>query len=236
MVLAQLRRILYRSRAMTDASFFCDPLWNVVGVRADFVTRVPGVEPSYEKEEVLQRLMPWHERALSTLGFSWEQLRRAEQVHGAGLAVVGKEGCSEPVSGVDGLLAAEQDICLGIYVADCAPVYVVDRKTRALALLHSGRKGSELNITGRAIECMGAEFGSEAADLIVVIGPCIRPPHYEMNCAELIMQSALAAGVPKASIFDSGICTAETMERHYSYRMEKGLTGRMLALLGRREP
>jgi len=32
-------------------------------------------------------------------------------------------------------------------------------------------------------------------------------------------------------IYDSGICTACYLEAYYSYRAEKGRTGRMLALL-----
>ena len=34
---------------------------------------------------------------------------------------------------------------------------------------------------------------------------------------------------------DSGVCTACDLKRYYSYRAEKGQTGRMLALLALRE-
>jgi copper oxidase (laccase) domain-containing protein len=33
-------------------------------------------------------------------------------------------------------------------------------------------------------------------------------------------------------IHDSGVCTACDLDRYYSYRVEKGKTGRMLALVG----
>jgi len=219
---------------MTDASFFCEPLWEVNGVRADFVSRVPGVQPSYDKDEVLGRLQPWHERSLEVMGFSWSQLRRAEQVHQAELAIVDASGDASLISGVDGLLTQSLDVCLGIYVADCAPIYLVDQQSGALALLHSGRKGSELNILGRAIECMGAEFGSRPEEILVILGPCIRPPHYEVDIVEMIRSSARKAGIRDEYFCDSGVCTADTMSWNYSYRMEKGLTGRMLALLGRK--
>jgi copper oxidase (laccase) domain-containing protein len=32
---------------------------------------------------------------------------------------------------------------------------------------------------------------------------------------------------------DAGVCTSGDLRRYYSYRMEKGRTGRMLALLGK---
>ena len=40
-------------------------------------------------------------------------------------------------------------------------------------------------------------------------------------------------GVPASQVADSGICTGAEVDRYYSYRIEKGRTGRMLALLGR---
>ena len=77
------------------------------------------------------------------------------------------------------------------------------------------------------------EFGSDPRDLTAVLGPCIRPPHYEIDFASQIRDQALAAGVPENQYFDSGLCTASDLSRFYSYRIEKGNTGRHLALLGR---
>jgi len=41
------------------------------------------------------------------------------------------------------------------------------------------------------------------------------------------------AGVPENQFTDLGTCTSSDLESYYSYREEKGSTGRMLALLGR---
>jgi purine-nucleoside/S-methyl-5'-thioadenosine phosphorylase / adenosine deaminase len=72
-------------------------------------------------------------------------------------------------------------------------------------------------------------FGSEPAQLIVQLSPCIRPPHYEIDFAAEIIRQCRALGVKE--IHDSGVCTANEVGRYYSYRAEKGKTGRMLALL-----
>jgi copper oxidase (laccase) domain-containing protein len=77
---------------------------------------------------------------------------------------------------------------------------------------------------------MVESFGSEPPELIVQLSPCIRPPHYEIDFAAEIVQQCRAIGVKE--IYDSGICTACELDRYYSYRAEKGKTGRMLALLG----
>jgi copper oxidase (laccase) domain-containing protein len=201
--------------------------------RHRFVMRHPEVVVDAEREEVVARLWPWHEEQMRGLGFGPEQLVRAEQVHGAGVAVVKRaEGM---VAGVDGLISNEPGLVLGIYVADCCAVYLVEPEAGSFGLVHSGKRGSELNIVGEAIRLMVREHGACPGRMKVVLSPCIRPPRYEVDFAEQIREGALEAGVIQENVMDSGVCTATDLLRFYSYRAEKGRTGRMLALLGRRE-
>jgi copper oxidase (laccase) domain-containing protein len=95
--------------------------------------------------------------------------------------------------------------------------------------MHSGKKGTELGIVAKAITAMAAHFGSRASDLTVQLSPCIRPPHYEIDFAAEIVRQCREAGV--AAVHDGGVCTACDLQRYYSYRAEKGRTGRMLAYL-----
>jgi copper oxidase (laccase) domain-containing protein len=76
-------------------------------------------------------------------------------------------------------------------------------------------------------------LGVNAADCIAVISPCIRPPHYEVDIVTMIKQELEDAGVQPKNIIDSGLDTAADLDTFYSYRIEKGNTGRMLALFGR---
>jgi copper oxidase (laccase) domain-containing protein len=62
-----------------------------------------------------------------------------------------------------------------------------------------------------------------------VVSPCIRPPDYDIDFAAIIRQQANELGI--ANFHDSCQNTATDLEMHYSYRIEKGQTGRMLALL-----
>jgi copper oxidase (laccase) domain-containing protein len=98
--------------------------------------------------------------------------------------------------------------------------------------VHSGKKGTERAIVSKALEKMRDGFGSNPAELVVQLSPCIRPPHYETDFAATIVEQCRAAGVKQ--IHDSGVCTACDLQRYYSYRAEKGKTGRMLALVGLR--
>jgi YfiH family protein len=154
-----------------------------------------------------------------------------EQVHGNQIAIIDVVPNTEKeFQGADGLITNQPGVLLGIHVADCCAVYIVDPKTPAAGLVHSGKKGTELGIARRAIQEMARHFGSEPQDLIVQLSPCIRPPHYEVDFAAEIVRQCRSAVVKQ--IHDTGVCTACNLERYYSYRAEKGRTGRMLALLG----
>ena len=150
----------------------------------------------------------------------------AEQVHGGKVVMVGGPGFHR---GADALVADRPGLTLGIYVADCAAVYLADQHGRAVGLVHSGRAGTALNITGRTIDLMRTGFGIEPADLVVHLSPCIRPPLYEIDFAAEIAAQARDAGA--GQVIDDGICTGREVGRYYSYRVERGRTGRMLAVL-----
>jgi copper oxidase (laccase) domain-containing protein len=200
-----------------------------------FVRRVPGLDTSLSKQEVIERLAPWHLAAVEALGFSQERFFTAEQVHGDSIAVITEESPRHTMH-VDGLMTNVPGLLLGIHVADCGPVYILDPVRRAAALLHSGRKGTELGVAPAAIRLMKERFGSDPGDLIVQLGPCIRVPQYDVDFASRILADCRSAGVPAGQVHDCGTCTALDPEHYYSYRREMGKTGRLLALLGWRSP
>lgn len=170
---------------------------------------------------------------METLGWRWKDLRRAEQVHGTRVALVGDIGSNYPVEGVDGLLCSGVSDCvLAIYVADCAAVWLYDKENCHRALIHSGKAGTAGNIVANTIRSMKKFLGVDPANLISVISPCVRPPHYEEDIPTAIKNQLLNEGVLEEQIHDSGLDTAADTRRFYSYRMEKGQTGRMLALFG----
>ena len=125
------------------------------GFQHAFVRRVPGVDVSYDKSEVLARLDAVHRQVRDSLGLGRATFLTAEQVHGKKVAVI-----DSPVSvdrcfdSCDGLVTNQRDVCLGIYVADCCAVFLLDPIRRAIGLAHSGKKGTELRIVSEAIALM----------------------------------------------------------------------------------
>ncbi len=191
-----------------------------------FVLRVPGLDVRADREIALRRLEAFHEVARRSFGA--RQFRFAEQVHGNSVAVVTADSTAKTAD-VDALLTRDPEVLLGVRVADCCAVFLVDPCRTAIGLVHSGRKGTELNIVGAAVQKMATEFGTDPAELVAQLSPCIRPPFYEVDFAAEIVRSLKRSGV--SHVFDSGENTAADLEKYYSYRMEKGHTGRMLALL-----
>jgi purine-nucleoside/S-methyl-5'-thioadenosine phosphorylase / adenosine deaminase len=206
--------------------------------RHAFTQRIPGIDVSHDKAEVLKRLEAAHREIRNSIGVGDWPLFTAQQIHGNKIAIVDPESCSgsrvgcegREFAGCDGIITNQRGIMLGVYVADCCAVYIVDPKTPAIGLVHSGRKGTELEIVKHAIRQMIDRFGSDPPDLVVQLSPCIRPPHYEVDFASEIIRQCRALGVKE--IHHSGVCTACELKRYYSYRPEKGKTGRMLALIG----
>jgi polyphenol oxidase len=206
-------------------------LSNIGICRHVFTRRIPGIDVSHDKTEVLQRLERAHREIQCAIGMGDWPLMTAEQVHGNKIAVIDLPVQSDKhFTGYDGFITNQRGLALGVHVADCCAVYIIDPKTLAIGLVHSGCKGTELGIAASAIDQMTATFGSSAADLIVQLSPCIRPPHYEIDFAAQIIDQCRSRGVRQ--IHDNGVCTACDLDAYYSYRAEKGKTGRMLALLG----
>lgn len=197
-------------------------------LRSAFVTRCPGIDVTTDRETALARLWSIHREIADEAGFAGMPFAKAEQVHG-NLVTRVDAAPPETAPGADGLMTSVPGICLAIYVADCAAVFIADRHGRGISLVHSGKKGTEQGITSRAIEKMQAELGIAPSDLIVQISPCIRPPHYEIDFAADIVRQAREAGA--GEVIDCNLCTASDPARYYSYRREKGRTGRLLALI-----
>ena len=199
--------------------------------RHTFIKRIQGIDVSHGKTDALKRLDAVHREIRHAIGIGDWPLLTAEQIHGNKIAVVDRAVDKDKhFAGCDGFITNQPRISLGVHVADCCAVYIVDPKTPAVGLVHSGRKGTELGVVTNAINQMIERFGSNPAEMIVQLSPCIRPPHYEIDFTAKIIEQCRDEGVRK--IHDSGVCTACHVDLYYSYRAEKGKTGRMLALLG----
>ncbi len=197
-------------------------------------------------------------RFSDALGIPPDRWVTAEQVHGNAVAVVTEADAGRKLSGVDALVTDARETPLVLFFADCASVALVDTRTHAIGLAHAGWRGTAAEIALKTVRAMADTFGTRPGEVRAALGPCIGPCCYEVGpevavalkrwdgaihrisgraFADLVAVNRaqlLQAGVSPDRIAVSGLCTACQSDWFFSYRRD-GLTGRMAALLLRRE-
>lgn len=167
---------------------------------------------------------------------------------------------SSQIQEADGIFTSERGLMVGIQTADCVPVLVADPENRAVAAFHAGWRGTVDRIVELGIAQMRRELGSDPAELVAAIGPCIgaccytvgdevREKFYagfsyagdllaasgedlRLNLVEANRRQLLDAGLPARSISVVGGCTSCQPELFYSHRASGGHAGRMMAVIG----
>jgi YfiH family protein len=112
-----------------------------------------------------------------------ETVAHARQVHGADVYLHRERGAPGIVvmDGWDGHATSVPGLLLTASVADCVPVFIADPRRRAIAMVHSGWRGTAGGIAERAIGLLASEFGSRPADLVLHCGPAICGRCYEVG-------------------------------------------------------
>jgi YfiH family protein len=145
----------------------------------------------------------------------------------------------------DGHATLERGLALAVTVADCVPIFLVHPPTGAVALLHSGWRGTAGNILNEGIRTLSTA-GIAPDELHVHLGPAICGRCYEVSAdvrsellgtpatrsghvdlRSLIAAAAQAAGVRHISV--SPYCTRCDNDRFFSHRA--GDAGRQIAVI-----
>lgn len=114
-------------------------------------------------------------RVAATAGVAPGCLLRLKQVHG-NRVVVARAGQRRPDARppeADIMLTDDPGVALAVQVADCVPLLIADRSSRAVAAAHAGWRGTAANVARTAVAAMAREFGSRPEDLVVAHGPSI---------------------------------------------------------------
>ena len=170
------------------------------------------------------------------------------QVHGA--HVINHETFADGMlftDDADGHITRVVGTLLGVSVADCVPVFIVDERQRMAGALHAGWRGVAAKILDRGIKCMGGT----PASMHVHLGPAICGDCYEVgpevhtqlglsdpgknaniDIRGVLVQQALAAGISEANITSSSFCTRCSDSPFFSHRA--GHPERQVGVIGLR--
>ncbi|GAB3334475.1 peptidoglycan editing factor PgeF [Larkinella ripae] len=193
------------------------------------------------------------QRFFSALGVDPEQVTSSYQVHGDQILTVTKPGRFE---GFDALITNQPNHFLTVTVADCTPILLYDREKRAVAAIHAGWRGTVARIVEKTVQALQDQFGTNPADCFAFVGTCIdrcdfevgpevaeqfdkehqqfdqRRQKFTVDLKTANLAQLQAAGIPAYQIGVSPYSTIAHNRDYFSYRAEKGTTGRMLALIG----
>lgn len=219
-------------------------------------TRLFDPEPGTEWRDSVRRLRTLIEHARLPQP---ERIVLTKQVHGDRVA----DACAPPhdteadeatggyrVLDCDGLLATEPGVAVVVRTADCLPIVLWQPGTTLLAAVHSGWRGTMVNILGRAVEALSAR-GGDPARMHAWLGPRIGVDAYEvsedllrqflerwggrgvfwkgrhLDLAALNRQHARTAGLASASYHDANLCTYDSGGRFPSHRRDGDRRGQV---------
>ena len=243
-------------------------------VKHCFTTRIGGVSrgiynslnTSDDKEDPIENVHRNLELVCGAIGINYRNLVFSDQTHEDNIRIVSiadlGKGISVPndINNTDGLMTNIPGIPLITFYADCVPLFFLDKENKAIAVVHSGWKGTVLKIGAKTIRQMTEVYGTKSGDCLVGIGPSIGPECFEVG-QEVADQFAgsfgtrthiirplekgkytvdlwaanklmlMEMGVPEENITISGLCTKCREDLFFSYRREKGRTGSMSAIM-----
>jgi polyphenol oxidase len=103
------------------------------------------------------------------------------QVHGASVVRAHREKTWRECDSCDALWSDESHTALGIKVADCLPVTMIDPAHSIIANVHSGWRGAVQRITAETLDALARETPFDAAESFAYLGPSIRACCFEVG-------------------------------------------------------
>lgn len=247
--------LLLRERAEPGAvpRFVLDEWRSRFGVVAGITGRGDGAGRGFD-------LGLWTEAPVRDVMQRWTAFRSEEpgfhgvvlgmQVHGDRVLWHEQAAGWSQVDGVDGHATAAPGVLLTVTVADCVPVYLHCPRTRAVALLHAGWRGTAAGILEAGVALLEARSGASRAEMAMHCGVGICGDCYEvgpevleavglrgdgrgpwlLDLRERLQAQGEALGLGEVSRSDW--CSAHHRPLFYSHRKSGGSDGRMVAYIG----
>jgi YfiH family protein len=198
-----------------------------------------------------------YSRLTSSIGCGDEPPLRVHQVHGCEVACVEAGKAFDTGRRADALVSRDGRV-ISVRTADCVPVLLCSGDGRIVAAVHAGWRGIVAGIipaaTGQMLKGAGA-----ADTILAAIGPCISGEAFEVGAEVLeafihvfgdaapiartpdgkptvdlrraARMQLLSSGLRESNIDSTDRCTVTHRDEFFSHRRERGITGRMAAVI-----
>jgi YfiH family protein len=182
------------------------------------------------------------------------------QVHGGTVIDLPRGAAFESGVKADAMVSDDESRILAVRVADCVPVLLSTRDGRRVAAIHAGWRGVIAEIVPAAVRMLLREARVE--DIVAAIGPCIGFEAFEVGPEVLeqfiaafgddapirrrddgkghvdlraaIRTQLLQLGIRGEQIDTTNRCTFRDADEFFSHRRDRGVTGRMMAIISPR--
>jgi YfiH family protein len=163
----------------------------------------------------------------------------------------------------DSLITRDPGFALGIFTADCLPIFLHDFRQQVIGVVHAGWRGTARGVAKKAVEKMKTIFHCQSVNILAAMGPCIGPCCYEVDrpvkeafvgggfpwesiarprgqgkwSLDLYLANSLlleAAGIRRENVEALKLCTSCERETFYSYRRGDKTRGRQLNFIALR--
>jgi YfiH family protein len=207
-------------------------------------------------------------RAARELGVDAARIYYLSQQHGCDVTVLSGAEDREQLLYVEGDVTASHapTVACAVRMADCAGVLLADRRSGAVAAVHSGWRGTVQGVVAagvRALEQLSNEWRrGTSLDLVAAVGPHIEACCFEVgddvaeqlaSCTglgeQVVDRSRAKPHVDLRAIIEAQLrtlgvgqvdhvagCTMCDSERFHSYRRDGKRSGRMMAAIVGRAP
>lgn len=198
-----------------------------------------------------------YRRLFEAAGCDGKLRRSVFQVHGVDVAWMNREsaGADQPCADA---IACDDPACVAcVRVADCVPVLLASGDGRIVAAVHAGWRGVVAGVVSAAVATLRKRIGSQ--NIVAAIGPSIGPGHFEvgmdvveefrrvfgpsapaqLKCggkAHVDLRAGIslqlgACGVDPDHVESTDRCTSRDGDEFFSHRRDRGITGRMAAII-----
>jgi YfiH family protein len=192
-------------------------------------------------------------------GCADRELLYLHQIHGAKVVRAARDRPHDNNLKGDALVSDDPGRVLSVRVADCVPILLSSDDGRTVAAVHAGWRGVIAGVVIAALDEMNRRSDLPARRIVAAIGPSIGFNAFEVgpevvdeferafgpgaparrrpdgkghvDLRESLRRQLLSAGFCETRIDMTDRCTYVHTEEFFSHRRDKGITGRMAALI-----
>jgi YfiH family protein len=213
-----------------------------------------------EVQDDRERIEENYRRFQAAVGFNGSSRCWVHQVHGCDTACLRRVSEFSSGVRADAIVGDDPQRLLSVRVADCVPILISSNDGRAVAAVHAGWRGVVAGVVSNAVRemrrmtnsplvaaigpCIGRDSFEVGSDVVGqfersfgedgrvngLIGPAANGKG-RVDLRRAVARQLLDVGLGAEQIDTTDRCTFRDIDEFYSHRRDKGLTGRMAAVI-----